>query len=714
MAGPRTDELNSQSLNKHPLSTPVQFVKGVGPVVAKKLEKLGACNVSGLFSILPIRYQDRRVISKICDLMPEKDMTICAKVLNSRVVFFGRRRVFEAMVGDETGSVSLRWFQFTQKTFEKRFHNDAKFIISGMVNIFKNTVHFVHPQTELIEEDDTLINSQIAGRILPVYPLTEGVSQRQIRKVVFNAWEKFHQYIETTIPKYICERYKILPSRISLKEIHFPDHDVEIEKLEDRNFPAKRSLIFDELFFLQLGLALRKKDVEDFRTTSYSHDQNLYNKFISALGFELTNAQKRVILEIQGDLDRTRPMNRLLQGDVGSGKTVVCLAAALQVISGGGQAAIMVPTEILAAQHYKKISAIFEKIGLDCALLTGSTTERDRVQIMNRLMTGKISLLVGTHTLIEEAVEFKNLGFVVIDEQHRFGVRQRAKIKSKGSQPHTLIMTATPIPRTLAMTIYGDLDVSVIDEMPPNRTPVITRLYSEKNRTRLYDGILKVLNSKRQIYVVCPLIEKSEELDLKAAEDVCKKMKEIFSEFKVELLHGRMKGDEKDLIMSQFGGGKIDILVTTTVIEVGVDVPNATVMVIEHAERFGLSQLHQLRGRVGRGDKQSFCILMADYKQSADAKQRLRVMVETTDGFKIAEEDLNIRGPGEFIGTRQSGYPPFRIANLACDGRILQEARDAAFELLKRDPQLSMSEHHKVRETLQIRWGGRLELVGVS
>ncbi|MFA4875234.1 MAG: ATP-dependent DNA helicase RecG, partial [bacterium] len=437
--------------------------------------------------------------------------------------------------------------------------------------------------------------------------------------------------------------------------------------------------------------------------------------------FALTQAQSRSISEIFADMESPRPMNRLLQGDVGSGKTVVALSAALKAIAAGYQAAIMAPTEILAEQHFATIAGIAAPLGVAHALLTSSVKGRERAAILQAIADGTVPLAVGTHALIQEGVVFGNLGFIVVDEQHRFGVMQRAALRKKGSTsaegvwPDVLVMTATPIPRTLAMTLYGDLDVSVIDELPKGRLPIATKLFDEARREKLYEGMRHELKRGRQCYVIYPLIEESEKLDLKNATDMCKELKGVFEpDYRVELLHGRMKSEDKERVMAEFKAGNIQVLAATSVVEVGVDVPNASVMVIEHAERFGLSQLHQLRGRVGRSNHQSYCILMADYRRSEEAKVRLRAMVETTDGFKIAEEDLALRGPGEFMGTRQSGLPPFRIANLARDVGILSQARDAAFKLIETDPELADPAHRRIREVLISRWEGRLTLADVS
>ncbi len=722
---------------RHPLATPVQYVKGVGPALAAKLERMGIFTVGELLSVIPHRYLDRREILKINQLTPGKEKTIIGEIVASGVAFLGRRRkrIYEVVIEDDTGSVSLKWFNFHQRYFEQKFHIGQKLFVAGEVNDFQGQKQFIHPDVEHITDEAEAIKAQI----IPVYPLTEGLHQKTMRKIVRNAWDKFSSAVEPVFPEQLIERFELEDPWTCLQELHFPAPDVDLNLLNQHSSRAHEVLKFDELFFLELGMALRRTQYITEDGIAFPASQDMEPKFLGGLPFKLTQAQQRVIAEIKTDQQSARPMNRLLQGDVGSGKTVVALAAALAPIEAGYQVAIMAPTEILAEQHYETISKLLGVIArseatkqssldrhvadaprddIKPALLTSNIKGASREAIYQQVASGEINILVGTHALIQDSVKFNNLGFVVVDEQHRFGVMQRAAIINKArnnKKPDLLIMTATPIPRTLALTLYGDLDVSVIDEMPKGRLPIITRLYQEVQREKLYKGMHHELTAGRQVYVVYPLIEESEKLDLKNATQMKEEMAKVFEpDFKVELLHGRMSGEQKEEIMHQFKAGQIKILVTTSVVEVGVDVPNASVMVIEHAERFGLSQLHQLRGRVGRSSNQSYCVLMADYKQSEEAKQRLKVMVETTDGFKIAEQDLALRGPGEFIGTKQSGIPPFRIANLARDVRILSKARDAAFKIIEEDPKLTNPAHVKLKETLEVRWAGKLDLALVS
>ena len=715
--------MKNTTRQRPPLATPVQYVKGVGPAVSAKLARMGILTVGDLLATTPIRYIDRRQVLAMSLLSPGRDRTTSGHIVVSGISFMGRRRkrIYEIIVEDETGRASLKFFNFHQRYFQQKYGVGTKVIFSGDVSEYGNTLQFIHPEIDVLSETEGL--SEFAGRIVPVYPLTEGLYQKSMRKIVRNAWDAYNQHINPIFPEKFAEEHHLSDPWSCLQEIHFPSPDLDPELLLIGRSAAHRTLIFDEFFFLELGLALRRRKNSVKRGIAYGRNDDRHRRFIEHLPFTLTGAQQRVIGEIFADMERPLPMNRLLQGDVGSGKTVVALAAALKAITSGRQAALMAPTEILAEQHFQTITTLLAPMDVPHGLLTGSVKGRERKMILEGLADGEVKLAVGTHALIQEGVEFDALGFIVVDEQHRFGVMQRAAIRHKGAPsgpgdeawPDVLITTATPIPRTLAMTLYGDLDVSVIDELPKGRLPIVTRLYEEHKRNKLYDGMRMELARGRQVYAVYPLIEESEKIDLKNATRMSKELAEVFEpQFKVSLLHGRMSGEEKERIMGEFKGRDIQILVATSVVEVGVDVPNASVMVIEHAERFGLSQLHQLRGRVGRSDHQSYCILMADYRRSEDAKRRLAVMVETTDGFKIAEEDLSLRGPGEFLGTRQSGLPPFRIANLARDVGILAKAREAAFRMVEKDPKLSLPDHRRIKEVLLTRWEGKLNLAEIS
>jgi ATP-dependent DNA helicase RecG len=701
--------------NRHPLATPVQYVKGVGPKLAEKLARIGIASVGDLLMSVPLRYVDRRRIDPIAELKSGELGTVIGTVERAGVTFLGRRRrrIFEVLLRDESGVVSAKFFHFKQRFFEERFQLQRRMMFSGEASSFGKSVQFIHPEVELL--DGEVNPTDVVGKILPIYPLTEGVYQKTMRKIVRNAWDAFGQNVESVLPDALIERYGLADPWECLQMMHFPSSDIDLDALTSGRSKAHRTLIFDELLFLELGLAIRRKNVVSQPGISFPRDEAFHARFVDSLPFELTGAQTRVIEEIRGDMTKATPMNRLLQGDVGSGKTVVALTAALQAVRAGYQVALMAPTEILAEQHFETITTHLSGVGIPHGLLTSAVKGDDRAAILKGLGNGEMPLVVGTHALIQEGVEFKKLGFIIIDEQHRFGVLQRGALKEKGKRTDVLIMTATPIPRTLAMTLYGDLDVSVIDELPKGRLPIITKLYGEKQREKLYQGMRHELKRGRQCYAVYPLVEESEKVDLKNATDMSKELSREFEpDFKVELLHGRMSGEQKEAVMNRFKAGHTHILVATSVVEVGVDVPNATVMVIEHAERFGLSQLHQLRGRVGRSTHQSWCILMADYRRSEEARRRLEVMTQTNDGFRIAEEDLALRGPGEFIGTRQSGLPAFKVANLARDVRILSEAREAAFAIIGDDPDLARPEHARMREILDARWQGKLNLASIS
>jgi len=500
-----------------------------------------------------------------------------------------------------------------------------------------------------------------------------------------------------------------------LREVHWPGGDADLRALETGRDRARRTLVYDEFFFLELGLALKRRGVVLEEGIPFAVSHRYTKPLARMLPYTLTAAQRRVLGEIKQDLMAPHPMNRLVQGDVGSGKTIVALMAALVAIENDTQVAVVAPTEILAEQHYLQFHPWMQALGLDVVLLSGSTKGAAKKAALEKIAAGEVAMVVGTHAVLQKGVEFHRLGLGIVDEQHRFGVRQRSVLRKKGENPHLLVMTATPIPRTLSLTLYGDLALSVIDEMPPGRTPVRTKVVTENQRSRAYAFIKKELAAGRQAYIVYPLVEESEKSDLLAASEGAEQLRNgVFADFRVGLMHGRMKPEEKEATMAAFKNRELDVLVSTTVIEVGIDVPNATVMMVEHAERFGLAQLHQLRGRVGRGAEKSTCLLLRDFRCSEDGMKRLQVMAETTDGFRIAEADLEIRGPGEFLGTRQSGMPDFRVANLLRDGRVLEEARKDAFELANDPGFLTDDRYAEVREELLARWGSRLELASVG
>jgi ATP-dependent DNA helicase RecG len=700
------------------LTQSIQFLKGVGPTRAQMLRRLGIETISDALALLPRRYDDRTNLKPIRNLQVGIQETFEGTILVSGSSRTGRgRRLYEMIVGDATGTMRCLWFQFHETYMRQRYRTGQRVIVTGEVHINpysgqRKEVH--HPDLELIEADER--EPLHTGRMVPVYPATEGLHQKTLRTVIKRIVDEYAHQVEDCLPLGLRERLQLMEASQALREVHFPSADADLEALNHWSSEAHRRLVFEEFFLLELGLALQQRNttIEERRIT-YRGTGALADQLRSQLPFELTMAQERVLAEIIANMQRPHPMNRLLQGDVGSGKTIVALLAMLLAIESGFQAAIMVPTEILAEQHYLTMQRLVGPLGVRVMLLTSAIKGSKRRELLETIAAGDVDLLVGTHALIQEGLEFRALGLAVIDEQHRFGVLQRATLKRKSYSPDVLVMTATPIPRTLAMTVYGDLDVSIIDELPPGRLPVVTKLCYESRRDESYALMRQVLRQGRQVYVVYPLIEESEKTDLRAATAMAEQLqREVLPEFRVGLLHGRLKSDEKEDIMRAFSVGDLQVLVSTTVIEVGVDVPNATLMLVEHAERFGLAQLHQLRGRVGRSHHQAYCLLMADFPMSEEAKQRLQTLTEHDDGFMIAERDLEIRGPGEFLGTRQSGLPELRVAHLIRDQCLLAEARREAFALVDTDPHLSEPAHKSLRQALMHRWQHKFELMHVG
>ncbi len=711
------------------LQTSIQFIKGVGPRLAEILKKKNIVTVEDALYFLPRLYQDRRQIKTISQLSVGKIETVMGTVQRAEMSYYRRRRTFEMMIGDETGTLVAKWFNFNPRFMKGRFKKGMRLILFGEVKLYQFQKEIHHPELEILEEEEPESpNGKEApppgkeeslhfGRIVPIYSETEGLYQRQrmIRRIMKNVVDLFAAREFSGIPEEICRRQNLIPLSEAFRRAHYPGTDEDIRLLNDGKSPAHRRLVFDEFFFLELGLALRRSGTLMEKGIPFPISHHHTSRLRGILPFSLTPAQERVLAEIESDMRQPHPMNRLLQGDVGSGKTIVALLSGLMAIEGGYQVAFMAPTEILAEQHYFNIRPLVERLGFRAALLTSSLKKSEKGDFYRQIREGKVQVIIGTHALIQEGVEFQRLGLAIIDEQHKFGVMQRATLKKKGQTPDVLVMTATPIPRTLAMTLYGDLEVSVIDQLPPGRGSITTRVFNEKERFRVYRVLREEIAKGKQAYVVYPLVEESERLDLKDATQMARNLqRDIFPEFKVGLIHGRLKSEEKETIMADFKARRIHILVSTIVIEVGIDVPNASVMVIEHAERFGLSQLHQLRGRVGRGKDPSQCLLIGQYPRSEEAERRLRVMEQTTDGFKIAEEDLAIRGPGELMGTQQSGLPDFRVANFVRDIQLLNEARKEAFGVISHDPILSMPEHFFMKETLKERWKGRLELATIG
>jgi ATP-dependent DNA helicase RecG len=702
--------------SRNRLLTPIQYVKGVGPKLAKLFEKKGILTVEDALYFLPRCYEDRRNLKKISELKAGRKETGFGQILLSGVAFYQnkKKRVFEVVVGDGSGTITLKWFRGNERYLRDRFKKGRQLIFSGEVRWFNYQREIHHPDVEVVDGDieKDYLNFK---RIVSIYSETEGLYQRTLRRLMKTILEGYADELSSPIPPEIVERQDLIDFSEAFRRVHFPPDGESMDALNLQHSDGHRRIIFDEFFFLELGMALKKRGVVLETGISFGTEGYLSQRLLKQLSFQLTRAQERVLAEIKEDLEKPHPMNRLIQGDVGSGKTVVALLTCLYVIECGYQAAIMAPTEVLAEQHFLNLHRWVEPLGIKVGLLTSSIKGSEREDLYQRIRTGDIQLVIGTHAVIQEAVEFNRLGLAIIDEQHKFGVVQRGLLKKKGGSPDVLVMTATPIPRTLAMTIYGDLDVSLIDEMPPGRVPVETKVFPEPARAKVYRIVEEEVRKGRQAFVVYPLVEESEKLDLMDATRMAEHLqKEIFPEFRIGLLHGRMKSDEKEAIMMEVQEGRIQILVATTVIEVGIDIPNASVMVVEHAERFGLSQLHQLRGRIGRGRYPSKCILLAQYRSSEEAKARLRAMEKTTDGFKIAEEDLALRGPGEFFGIRQSGLPDFRVAHLIRDTPILIEARKEAFRLIQEDPGLVHPSHAGLKDILVKRWRGRMELATIG
>jgi ATP-dependent DNA helicase RecG len=673
------------------LQTDVRMVKGVGPQRAELLAQRGIYTLEDLLNYLPFRYEDRIQFSKIKDVQPNGTYTLRARVMSGQAVrgMYGRDAIYHLLVQDDSGSLPCKFFHGGY--LEGRLKPGQQLILHGKVEVDKLRParrEMVNPQIEVISGEE--VDSTEMGRIVPVYEAVGTFGTRQIRRAIYATLQNLDPRIPDVLPAELRTRSGFPSRHQALVETHFPPATESLELLNLFRSPAQRRLIFEEFFLYQLSLALgrkatRKENAIPFRV----REDKVREALKKILPFKPTGAQKRVLAEIAADLERPVPMNRLLQGDVGSGKTIVALQAAVIALENSCQAALMAPTEILAVQHYLSARRILAAGGYQVELLISGLKPAEKAAARERTRTGEAQLVIGTHALIEEDVEFKRLGFVAIDEQHRFGVLQRKRLMDKavkhGNSPHVLVLTATPIPRTLSLTLYGDLDVSVVDEMPPGRTPIETRTTTEAHLPGIWEFLRREVEAGHQGYVVYPVIEESK-LELKAAMEEYERLsKTIFPKLKVGLLHGRLSSEEKEEVMQRFRRNEVQILVTTTVVEVGVDVPNATVMVIEHAERFGLAQLHQLRGRIGRGAHKSQCILVAPKRLTEDGRARLETMVRTNNGFEIAETDLQLRGPGEFFGTRQSGELGFQVASPLRDRELLEQARKEAFALVE-DP----------------------------
>lgn len=657
------------------LTKDVKYVKGVGPNRVKLLNKIEIYNLGDLITYYPRDYEDRSKPRMIQNLVNGEDSLIKA-VAVSRVVEIrlkNRMCMYKLVVQDETAKCTIIWFN--QSYLKNKFIIGETYYFFGKANIRMGKFEMSSP---VFDDVNTKNNT---GRIIPIYSSTYSLSQNTIRKIIENGLEMVDGNLEENMPEYILDNYNLLGINEATKKVHFPESFEEFKE-------ARKRLVFEELLTMQVALlGLKNKYSRDIKGIEFAKEYK-FSDIINDLPFNLTNAQIRVLQEIENDMEKDKSMNRLLQGDVGSGKTIVSIIAAYKAVKSGYQAAIMAPTSILASQHLESFTEILEKYNIRCELLISSITKKKKEEILEKLKNGEIDVLIGTHAILEDNVIFKNLGLVVTDEQHRFGVRQRSKIASKGKNPDVLVMTATPIPRTLALILYGDLDISIIDELPPNRKKIDTFAVTKQMEERVNNFIKKQIEEGRQCYIVCPLVEENEEIDAKSVLELAEKYKnETFKEYKVEYIHGKMRPKEKDEIMLEFKEGKIDILISTTVIEVGVNVPNSSIMVIENAERFGLAALHQLRGRVGRGEYKSYCILKYNSKSDV-VKQRMKIMQDTNDGFVIAEKDLELRGTGEFFGTKQHGIPDFKIANLFEDIPILKMVQDLSKKIEEEDPRI--------------------------
>jgi ATP-dependent DNA helicase RecG len=699
-----------QMVASQSIDSPITTLRGVSTSLSAKFSRLGVKTIRDLLYFFPHRHLDYSQRKYISQLTEGEEQTIIANVWEAKETRLGGRRSTEAIVGDETGNVRVIWFN--NPYLAKKLPTNTRVVLSGRVSLFGGRHVFEFPEWELLE-DRELIHT---GRLVPLYPLTQGLHPRQVRKLVKQVLDQWAWQVEDFLPPELVQRCNLLELPQAIAQAHYPENEAAKDG-------ARLRLAFDELFLLQLGVLGRKREWQESQPgTPFTAKTPVLDVFLSSLPFELTAAQRRVLEELLTDLGKPRPMSRLLQGEVGSGKTVVATAVLLVAAASGNQGAFMAPTEILAEQHFTNVCQILSRAGhkvaeednlrsfsgllshpLTVALLIGDLTQARKQEIQQLILSGDIDIVIGTHALIQKEVEFHRLGLAVVDEQHRFGVAQRSALRQKGFNPHVLVMTATPIPRTLALTLYGDLDLSVIDELPPGRQGVKTKWLKPAQRDSAYAFVRRQVAEGRQAFIICPLIEESEAIQAKAAVAEYERLsQEVFPDLRLGLIHGRMSAAEKDEVMHRFRTGELDILVSTPVVEVGIDVPNATVMLVESADRFGLSQLHQFRGRVGRGQEQSYCMLLAE-NPSEVGRERLDIIEKVQDGFQLAEEDLRLRGPGEFFGTRQSGIPDLRMAKLS-DMALLELARSEAIRLFETDPALEKSEHHLLAKELARVW----------
>jgi ATP-dependent DNA helicase RecG len=697
------------------LSDGIRYLKGVGPKRARLLERLGIRTIGDALLLFPRKYIDRGDLVPIAQVVAGREQAVRARVIDTRAPRWGDR--LEALIADSSGEMRVVWFH--ARFLAKAVQADAEYLFYGRVGEYRGRLQMQHPKFERLAAPGEAVEacpepSRRGDRILVEYPTTEGLQQPSLVRLTDEALRVGLPLAGETLPEEMRRRLDLADLADALRMIHRPASMDEVRR-------ARRRLVFSEFFFMELAVALRRRSAKaSHDAPPVAVDARLDGRIRARFPFTFTRAQDKAIAEIREDLARDRPMTRLLQGDVGCGKTAVALYAALATVAAGYQAAIMAPTEILATQHYQNVEKYLVGSRVKWALLVGGLAAEERRKVLRRIRRGESNIIVGTHALIQQDVAFARLGLVVVDEQHKFGVLQRAEAKWQTAedlpnlQPHYLVMTATPIPRTLALTVFGDLDISTIDAMPPGRTPVETWAVGPDERRKAYDFARKELAAGRQVFIVCPLVEESEKSDLKAATEEAERLAtDVFPDYAVGLLHGRMKPADKDAVMNRFRRGQIHVLVSTVVIEVGVDVPNATVMIVEHAERFGLAQLHQLRGRIGRGAAKSTCILLAE-PATEEAERRIQVMTETTDGFRIAEEDLRLRGPGEFFGTRQHGMPDLLVGSIIDDTDLLRLARKEAFEWIKRDPALARAESQPVKRALAKRFADAIRLIEVG
>lgn len=665
------------------LKQSIQYIKGVGPSRVKILNYLGLYKLEDVIEYYPRAYEDRTKIKQIADMEDGEEGLISVTAVTSVTVMRLKRNMTmsRAIVRDDSDSCLVTWFN--QPYIKDSIKAGESYKLYGRISRKNGKIEM---NTPVFDRDGEQKNT---GKIIPIYPTTKTLNENTLRRIIQNSLEMVNGKLEEDIPQYIIKEYQLQNINEAIQQIHFPDSFENMKK-------ARTRFVFEELLSMQLALLkLKNQYNSEIRGINYSKNVKM-SDVINVLPFNLTKAQIKVLEEIDKDMESTKPMNRLLQGDVGSGKTVVAMIAAYKAVKSGYQVAVMAPTTILAMQHIENFNSVLNQFGIKCEVLVSNISPKRKAELLERLKTGDIDILIGTHALIQENVEFSKLGLVITDEQHRFGVKQRSIIEGKGKNPDVLVMTATPIPRTLAIILYGDLDISIIDELPPNRKKIETIAVKPEMTDRINEFIKKNINEGRQCYIVCPFVEENEEMDIKAVETSFEKYKtEVFTNYKVEMLHGKMKQKDKDRVMQDFKDGNVDVLVSTTVIEVGVDVPNANIMLVENAERFGLAQLHQLRGRVGRGEYQSYCVLKYNSKSEV-VTERMKIMTKTDDGFKIAEKDLELRGSGEFFGTKQHGLPEFKIANLFEDMPILKQVQELAIKIEQNDPKLEKEENKEL------------------